>query len=74
MVTGWSHPTPRGTVFILPQTAGGGARYLVLYQGVTLGSYETPEQAAKYAAGGHTTPPLSSELNISPNLSDWKRK
>lgn len=78
MVTSWSYPTRRGTVFILPHAAGGVIRYQVVFEGDVLGSYATPEQAADDVAGGHTFMPSSGvdlgDLGISNDLGDWHRR
>ena len=55
-----------------------GARFDIMFEGDSLGSYATAEMAAEDLAGGHTFTPSSGidpfELGISPDLSDWEER
>lgn len=52
-------------------------RWHVIFDGDSLGSYETPMQAADDLAGGHTFSPSAgvdtATLNIPADLSEWEQ-
>lgn len=73
----WSWNTRKGRVWIVPKAELGTVRYHVVYDGESLGSYSSPQQAADDVSGGHTFDPGNGvdlgSLGISGDLGDWQR-
>lgn len=69
----WHYKTHKGTVSIVPKNG----RYHVFYNGDSLGSYASPEQAADDASSGSTFSPRNGvnlgDLGIPSDLPDWNR-
>ena len=68
----YSYKTRDGVFFIAERSG----RFDVIFEGKSLGSYMTPEQAAEELAKGHTFRPPgidTSKLGIPDDLSDWDR-
>lgn len=67
----WEFETARGPVYIVPKAD----RFHVIYEGESLGSYATPNQAADDAADGHTFAPSNgadfAALDIPSGIDGW---